>query len=106
MYQQIATYVSWCDVCNQVKSNFNTLSPQLRPLPIMSLDYYKSLDFTRPLIVTSCEAKYVLIMVEYFSKWIKLVALPQNSSKLVAMAFLDRVLSHFGASTKVLTDQR
>jgi len=44
-------------------------------------------------------------MVEHFSKWIELVPSPDKSSEGVAYAFLDRVLSHFGAPTEVLTDQ-
>ena len=58
----------------------------------MGLGYRWSLDFARPLVVTPRGAKYVLVMVEHFSKWIELVTLPQNSSELAAMAFLDRVL--------------
>lgn len=33
------------------------------------------------------------------------MALPQNSSKLAALAFLDRVLARFGAPTEFLTNQ-
>ncbi|KAH8968866.1 hypothetical protein BDL97_02G004000 [Sphagnum fallax] len=49
--------------------------------------------------------KYVLVMVEHFSKWIELVPSPNKSSEGVAYAFLDRVLNHFGAPVKALTDQ-
>ena len=63
------------------------------------------MDFAGPLLPTSRGAKYVLVMVEHFSKWIELVALLQNSSELAAAAFLDRVQARFGAPTKVLTDQ-
>ena len=38
--------------------------------------------FCRSLPPTPRGAKYVLVMIEHFSKWIELVALPQNSSKL------------------------
>ena len=44
-------------------------------------------------------------MVEYFSKWIEFVVPPQNFVKLATATFLDRMLAHFGAPTKVLTDQ-
>ena len=44
-------------------------------------------------------------MVEYFNKWIELVALPPNSSELAVIAFLDCVLAHFGAHVQVLTHQ-
>jgi hypothetical protein len=46
-----------------------------------------------------------LVMVEHLSKWIELVPSPEKSSERVAYAFLDRVLSHFGAQAKVLTNQ-
>jgi hypothetical protein len=44
-------------------------------------------------------------MVEHFSKWIELVPSLDKSSEGVAYAFLDRVLSHFGALIEMLTDQ-
>jgi transposase-like protein len=71
----------------------------------MGLGYYWSLDFARPLPLTVWHNRYVLVMVEHFSKWIKLVPSPDKSSEGVAYAFFDRVLSHFGAPAEVLTDQ-
>ena len=47
----------------------------------------------------------MLVMMKHFSKWIELVALCQNSTKLAAATFLDCVLARFGAPAKVLTDQ-
>jgi hypothetical protein len=55
--------------------------------------------------VISRHNRYTLVMVEHFSKWIKLVPLPDKYSEGVAYAFLDRVLGHFGALAKVLIDQ-
>jgi hypothetical protein len=69
--------------------------PHLQPLPIMGLGYRWSLDFAGPLPVTPRHNKYVLVMIEHFSKF----------SKGAAYSFLDRVLSCFGAPAKVLTDQ-
>jgi transposase-like protein len=71
----------------------------------MGLGYRWSLDFAGPLPLTVRHNKYVLVMVEHFSKWIELVPSLDKSSEGVAYAFLDRVLSHFGAPAKVLTDQ-
>jgi hypothetical protein len=44
-------------------------------------------------------------MIEHFSKCLELVPLPNRSSKGASYAFLDRVLSRFGALTKVFTYQ-
>jgi hypothetical protein len=53
MQQVVATYVGRCEVCDRVRSSFNTLTPQLRPLLIMGLGYRWSLDFVGPLMTTS-----------------------------------------------------
>ncbi|CAM6125102.1 unnamed protein product [Calypogeia fissa] len=46
-----------------------------------------------------------MIMIEHFSKWIELVALPDKSSHSTSQAFLQQVLSRFGACAECLTDQ-
>jgi hypothetical protein len=105
MHTDVQQLVSRCMVCDKVRASFNVPTPQLHPLPIMGLGYRWSLDFARPLPLTVRHSKYVLVMVEHFSKWIELVPFLDKSSEGVAYAFLDRVLSHFGAPTEVLTDQ-
>ncbi len=105
MQTDVKQFVAKCMVCNRVRASFNAPTPQLHPLPIMGLGYRWSLDFAGPLPVTSRHNRYMLVMVEHFSKWIELVALPDKSSEGVAYSFLNRVLSHFGAPTEVLTDQ-
>jgi hypothetical protein len=44
-------------------------------------------------------------MIEYFSKWVELVALPNKSSHNTSQAFLQQVLSKFGACAECLTNQ-
>jgi hypothetical protein len=48
------------------------------PLPIVGLGYRWSLDFARPLPLMVRHNKYVLVMVEHFSKWIKLGSIPRQ----------------------------
>jgi hypothetical protein len=93
-------------VCDRVKTSFNAPMPQLHPLPIMGLGYHWSLDFVAPLPLIVQHNRYVLVMVEHFSKRIEFVSSSDKSSEGVAYAFLaDKVLNHFGASTEVLIDQ-
>jgi hypothetical protein len=75
--------------------------PLLQPLPIMGLGYRWSLDFAGPLPITPRHNKYVLVMIEHFSKWIELVALPDKFCEGAAYSFLDRMLSRFGAPAEV-----
>jgi hypothetical protein len=62
------------------------------------------LDFASPLSLTPQHNRYVLVMIEHFSKWLELVPLPDHSNEEATYAILDRVFSEFGAPDKVLTD--
>jgi hypothetical protein len=46
-----------------------------------------------------------MIMIEHFSKWVELLALLDKSSHSTNQAFLQQVLSRFGACAKCLTNQ-
>jgi len=46
-----------------------------------------------------------MIMIEHFSKWVELVALPNKSSHSTSQAFLQQVRSRFTACVKCLTNQ-
>jgi hypothetical protein len=104
MHTDVQRLVSRYMVFDKVRASFNALTPHLHPLPIMGLGYRWSLDFAGPLPLTVQHNRYVLVMVEHFSKWIELVPSLYKSSEGVVYAFLDRVLSHFGAPAEVLID--
>jgi hypothetical protein len=46
-----------------------------------------------------------MIMIEHFSKWVELVALPNKSSHNTSHVFSQQVLIRFGACVECLTDQ-
>ena len=68
MHTHVQQFVAKCMWCDRVRISLDTPSPQLHPLPIMGLGYRWSLDFAGPLSLTIRHNKYVLVMVEHFSK--------------------------------------
>jgi hypothetical protein len=48
--------------------------------------------------------KYVVVTIEHFTKWVKLVSIPEKSS-FYTEAALKGVLTRFGAPAEVLTDR-
>jgi hypothetical protein len=56
-------------------------------------------------LVISVTNRYVFIMIEHFSKWLKLVPLLGHNSERTTYAFINRVFSMFGAPTKLLIDR-
>jgi hypothetical protein len=71
----------------------------------MGLGYRWSLDFINPLSLTPRHNRYVLVMIDHFSKWLELVPLSNCNNEGAAYPFLDIMFNKFGAPIKVFTDQ-
>jgi hypothetical protein len=67
--------------------------------------YRWSCDLAGELPQTSRGNVYIMTMVEHFSKWVELVVLLNKSSHSTSHAFLQHVLSRFGACVECLTNQ-
>jgi hypothetical protein len=104
MFPQVRKEVSFCTVCDRVKANFEVKDPTLKPLPIMGMFYRWGVDLCKMPFRSVSGNKYVLVMIEHFSKWIELVPIPDKTSHHTAAA-LRGVLCRYGAPAEVLTDQ-
>jgi hypothetical protein len=104
MFAQIRRRVSSCMVCNRVKANFEVKDPTLSPLPIMGMFYRWGVDLCKMPFKSAAGNKYVVVMIEHFSKWVELIPIPEKELHHTAAA-LRGVLCRFGAPAKVLTDQ-
>ncbi|GAQ80426.1 hypothetical protein KFL_000540030 [Klebsormidium nitens] len=104
MYGQVQHEVAACTVCDRVKATFDVKDPELKPLPIMGMFYRWGVDLCKMPQNSDDGNRYVVVMVEHFTKWIELRAIPAKEAKHVAAAFRD-VLIRFGAPAEVVTDQ-
>ncbi len=105
MYAQVRDVIARCEQCDKVRTFFSFRQLTLSPLPIQSMFYRWSCDLAGELPQTSKGNVYIMIMIEHFSKWVKLVALPNKSSHNTSQTFLQQVLNRFGACVECLTDQ-
>jgi hypothetical protein len=96
--------VSRCVVCDRIKATFNHVSASLQPLSIGGMFYRWGCDLAGPFPTTARGNQFVMIMVEYFSKHIEVVPLPDKRASTTAAAFASHVLGRFGASAEVVTD--
>lgn len=94
-----------CQLCRRVNASFNARSAELQPLPIMGLFYRWGVDLCGEFLRTPRGNRYVMVCVEYFSKHVELIPLPDKKPETTAYAFLSQVLSQFGSCAEVVTDQ-
>nr|GFB56481.1 reverse transcriptase domain-containing protein [Tanacetum cinerariifolium] len=62
------------------------------------------IDFMGP-FPSSKENKYILITVDYLSKWVEVKALPTNDARVV-VKFLKSLFSRFGIPRAIISDRR
>ena len=63
------------------------------------------LDVLGPLPITSAGNRYLLIAVNYFTKWVEAFPLKNVRSKIIAETFLNQIISRHGVSLEVYIDQ-
>jgi transposase InsO family protein len=105
MEADVTQALATCAACAQVKATFNAQQPELQPLPIEGLFYRWGVDLAGPFATSQNGNRFVMIAIEYFSKHIELVAIPDKEAKHTAHAFLAAVIGRFGACAEAVTDR-
>ena len=64
-----------------------------------------ALDYLGPFPVTPRGNRYILVVMDQFSKWVEIFALPDQSAKRCAATILNEVISRFGTPLTIHSDQ-
>ena len=64
-----------------------------------------ALDILGPLPTSKRGNKYILIVGDYFTKWVEAYPLQDQRAKTVAMVFVGEFVSHFGVPLQIHFDQ-
>jgi len=73
--------------------------------PILEVELFDvwGIDFMGP-FVSLYGKKYILVAVDYVSKWVEAVALPENDGKSVAGFLKKNIFSRFGTPRAIISD--
>lgn len=105
MYKDVKNFVNSCIPCLSRRSAFKV---QSAPSQLVEQSTYPSerchADIFGPLKVTKLGNRYILSMIDAFSKYIHLVALPDMKSETISKAFFDNYIVHRGCPKIIVTD--
>ncbi|KII61135.1 hypothetical protein RF11_05858 [Thelohanellus kitauei] len=82
----VEKWIRECNGCILNKSRNYTPKSPLIPIRSSEPFMFWEIDFTGPLPVTKNNNKYILVMVDHFSKWVEAVALPDQTAESDARA--------------------
>ena len=63
------------------------------------------IDILGPLTLSERKNKYVLMLVDQFSKWVEIHPLPDQTADQIAKTVVDQVFSRFGSPLQIHSDQ-
>ncbi|GKE41216.1 reverse transcriptase domain-containing protein, partial [Tanacetum coccineum] len=103
IYKDAYELIKSCDACQrQGKISQRDEMPQ-NAIQVCEIFDVWGIDFMRP-FPSSRGNKYILVAIDYLSKWVEAKALPTNDARVV-VKFLKSLFSRFGAPRAIISDR-
>ncbi|CAF1497206.1 unnamed protein product [Didymodactylos carnosus] len=104
MRKDVGNYVHACDVCQRFKANTQKLADKMISNVVHEPWYTIGIDITGPLPSTKTGNTPILVVVDYFTKWVELFPLQNTRSTHIAQILLDEAICRFGCPVKIFSD--
>ena len=98
----------WCRVCEACTAKKGPQSAPQAPLQIVSVGAPMervAMDIAGPFPVSASGNRYVLVVIDYFTKWPEVFPLPNQEAVTVAHALVNEFFSRFGVPRELHSDQ-
>jgi hypothetical protein len=103
--EDVRTVVKMCQQCQLVRSTGSIRSEDenMKSIPVCELFYRVALDIAGPLPETKTGNKYILFIVDHYSKWCEAKAVADHGAKSATKFLEDDVICRYGVPKFVLT---
>ncbi|CAB4418776.1 unnamed protein product [Rhizophagus irregularis] len=103
MYENIREYVQSCDACQRRgKSRSNQM---LHPIAVHGPFNQVGIDFVGPLPITSQGNKYIIVAMDYMTKWPEAKAVPVATAEETSQFIYEDIICRHGCPAKLLSDR-
>jgi Integrase zinc binding domain/Integrase core domain len=103
MYEDIRNYVRSCDEC-QRRGKFKK-SQLLHPIPVDSPFHRIGIDFVGPLPITEQGNQYIIVAMDYLTKWPEAKPVPRATAEATATFLYNDIIGRHGCPSEILSDQ-
>src|SRR6266540_3103370 len=103
MKDDIKSYIQTCD--QYQRRGKTTDENELHSIKIKELFYQWGIDIVGPLTETSRENKYIVVAIDYFTKYPETRALANANARNVANFLYEDIICRHGCSRKIISDR-
>ena len=105
MVTDIKVFAQSCDNCTRGKKGNRTPRSPMKKYHSGEPMERVHLDILGPLTTSAQGNRYILVIIDQFTKWVELAALPEQSSQTVAKVFIEQFVCRLGCALHIFTDQ-
>ena len=103
LFKDAHQFVSTCDKCQRMGNISRKDEPPMHPILEVELFDLWGIDFMGP-FPASYNNLYILLAVDYVSKWVEATPTRTNDAKVVAQFLRSNIFSRFGTPRALITD--
>ena len=105
MDKHIDDHLRQCDKCQKTKKEKRATTNFVSPLPQCTMPNQRiHMDLFRPLKTSQSGKKYILVVIDAFTKYVQLIAIPDKHAETVATALFTRWLCRHGLPNEIVSD--
>ena len=105
MREDISIWISQCGICGANKPPHKSSKAPLGSMPVGAPLDRLGTDLLGPLPVTPRGNKYILTITDYFTTWVEIFAVPDQTAVTCAQTMLNEVVCRFGCPLAIHSDQ-
>ncbi|CAF2053934.1 unnamed protein product [Rotaria magnacalcarata] len=104
MRKDIFNYVAACQECQQFKYN-NAPTSSLMQMHLVNEPWHTiGMDILGPLPTTTRQKRFLLVVVDYFTRWVELFPLKSTTSDDIANILTNEIFSRYGLPKHIVSD--
>ena len=104
MRKDVSNYVQSCQSCQKYKYSNQASSTPLQMHMVREPWHTIGVDIMGPFPVTQRQKQYLLVVVDYFTRWVELFPLRTTTSTNIANILIDEIICRWGCPTYILSD--
>ena len=102
---EMKDYVRKCDLCLRTKPVTKRAKAKMRSFQAGEPMERVAVDILGPIARTERDNLYVVVLVDYFTKWVEIFPLPNHKAVTVAKCLVEKVFSRMGIPKQLHSDQ-
>ena len=101
----VQNWIRQCDTCGSIKAPPRRYRAPLGAMPVGAPLDRLGTDFLGPLPLTPRGNRHILVVTDYFTKWVEIFAVPDQTAVTTAEVILNEVIARFGCPYEIHSDQ-